>query len=73
MHIKKVHQEIKDFEWNIWQLKFETRSNLNTHIRYVHVNQRPLECDLFQSKLRNESSLRTHRNKFHNTSLTLTI
>ena len=60
LHIKAVHNQIKDQECDYSNKLFGVESNLRKHVREVHFKTRQSKCDICESTFANKCSLARH-------------
>lgn len=65
VHIKMVHDKIKDHECNQCEYKCSQGTDLRAHIKMVHDKIKDHECDQCEYKCSTASNLRAHVKKIH--------
>ena len=65
MHIKMVHDKIKDFECELCEFKCSTNGSLKTHIKRVHDKIKDFECELCEFKCSTNGDLKAHIKQVH--------
>ena len=59
-HVKRVHENTKEYQCNRCEKWFSTRGNLNFHIKTVHNLIKPFECDTCDRQFNDKRLLKKH-------------
>ena len=63
MHIKTVHEGVKDFECQFCPKKFTTQSNLRVHLAALHTGDMPHKCNVCNKGFTRKKMMLKHAEK----------
>ena len=66
IHIKMVHDKLKDFKCNLCDYKCSMNNSLKRHIKQVHDKIKDFECSICDYKCSDNNSLKQHIKAVHN-------
>ena len=65
MHIRQVHEGMKDFKCELCSAEFTQLGSLKRHMDYLHQDLKKYQCDQCEKAFKVKDDLQKHVRKFH--------
>ena len=65
-HVRRVHDDVRNFPCSYCSKRFKSGKNLRDHVNNIHLNFKAYQCDSCGSTYRTENQLKDHIKTVHN-------